>query len=109
MAYSEKLEKEIDQVISGWGIKDKRKMFGGICYLTGGNMAFGIWKDSLIVRCGPELGPDMLKAPDTRPFDVTGRAMKGWVMVAEKNWGKPGSLEKWLQAGLDFARSLPVK
>lgn len=52
MPYSEKLEQRIDAAVSTWQELEKKKMFGGTCYLTAGNMCFGIYKDFLIVRLG---------------------------------------------------------
>jgi hypothetical protein len=62
------------------GIEEK-KMFGGICFMLNGNMLVGVWKDSLIVRLGKEQGEEALLEPHVRPFDITGKAMKGWAMV----------------------------
>jgi len=56
MPYSEDLEKKIDRAAVSWQDLEKKKMFGGICYLTGGNMCFGIYQDYLIVRLGAGAG-----------------------------------------------------
>ncbi len=84
-------------------------MFGGICYLTQGNMCFGFWKDFLIVRTGVEVAEEKLKEEDIRPFDITGRAMKGWIMVAESRWKDPDEMRSWLETGRGFALALPTK
>ncbi len=109
MPYSEKLEKRIDGVTGRWKDLGKKRMFGGICYLLRGNMAFGIWKDFLIVRLGAEDADLRLDEKGVRPFDITGRQMKGWVMVEETRWSREGELKEWLGAGRVFARSLPPK
>jgi TfoX/Sxy family transcriptional regulator of competence genes len=109
MAYNETLEGEIEKGIRRWKDSEKKKMFGGICYLLRGNMAFGIWKDHLIVRAGPETAEKKLKEKGTKPFDVTGKVMKGWVMVAKTRWSKPDDLKSWLNLGKEFALSLPPK
>ncbi len=74
-----------------------------------GNMGFGIWKDYLIVRTGPEAAALFLTEDGIRPFDVTGRAMKGWVMVDGNRWEDLEELEAWLTIGRDFALKLPAK
>ena len=56
-------------------------MFGGIGFLPHGNMLMGGWKDSFIVRLGPEGGDEALLEPHVKAFDITGRPMKGWVLV----------------------------
>lgn len=109
MAYDLELEDRIEEVIAEWQNTIKRKMFGGMCYLIRGNMGFGIWKDHLIVRTGSEKADYFLSEDGIRPFDVTGRAMKGWVMVDGSRWEDPEELEMWLTMGRDFALTLPAK
>jgi len=109
MAYNMELEDRIEDVIAGWPDMVRRKMFGGMCYLLRGNMGFGIWKDFLIVRTGPETAQRVLDEDGISPLDVTGRAMKGWVMVDGSRWEDPDELETWLTTGRDFALTLPAK
>ena len=81
MAYSEGLAKRIrDALARRTGIEEK-KMFGGVGFLLHGNMLVGVWKDSLIVRLGPEEGDEALKEPHVKEFDITGRPMRNWVLV----------------------------
>jgi hypothetical protein len=84
-------------------------MFGGVCYLLNGNMACGILDDNLIVRVGPEKYEDSLKLSHTRKFDITGKAMKGWVMVSYEGHESDNDLFEWVQRGVNFALSLPPK
>ncbi len=109
MAYSTKLESMIDAAARRWQGLEKRKMFGGICYLLKGNMCFGIWKDFLIVRLDKKQGEQSLKDKNTKPFDITGRPMAGWIMVKEAGWKSKAGLTKWLGTGKKFAVSLPEK
>ena len=109
MAYNLELADRIEETTAGWPDMVKRKMFGGICYLIRGNMGFGIWKDHLIVRTGPVPAEGFLAQDGIRPFDVTGRTMKGWVMVDGSRWEDPDELETWLTTGRDFALTLPGK
>ncbi len=109
MSYNEALEKKIDTAALRWKNVEKRKMFGGVCYLLRGNMAFGIWKDLLIVRMDKEQGEQSLRDRNVRPFDITGRPMAGWVMVKEVGWKSAHGLAKWLGVGKEYALSLPEK
>jgi TfoX/Sxy family transcriptional regulator of competence genes len=109
MAYNTKLEEKIDGAVKRWKDLDKKKMFGGICYLLKGNMCFGIWKDFLIVRMDKEQGEKSLKDKNVEPFAITGRPMSGWIMVKEAGWKGQAGLAKWINAGRYFARSLPAK
>jgi TfoX/Sxy family transcriptional regulator of competence genes len=111
VAYDENLAKRIQQSLEGLhppGLVWKR-MFGGICYLVRGNMACGVYKDKLIVRVGPEKYGEALARPHTAFFDITGRPMKGWVMVEAEGLETDALLEEWIQKGVDFALSLPPK
>ena len=103
------LEDKIEDIVPQWDGLEKKKMFGGICYLVDGNMAFGVWKDSLIVRMAPALAAEKLKDGQARAFDITGNPMKGWVMVEKGSWDKKEELAGWLDIGRSFALSLPEK
>jgi TfoX/Sxy family transcriptional regulator of competence genes len=109
MPYSKEIEEKIEKVINRWRQIEKKKMFGGICYLLKGNMCFGIYKEYLIVRTGLEVAEKKLKERNVKPFDITGRPMKGWVMVGEKGWKRQGDLENWLDLGREYALTLPKK
>ncbi len=107
--YNTKLEEKIDAAAQRWQNVEKKKMFGGVCYLLKGNMAFGIYKDSLIVRMDKEQGEQSLKDRNVKPFDITGRPMFGWVMVQEAGWKSAAGLLKWIEVGKRFSLSLPEK
>jgi TfoX/Sxy family transcriptional regulator of competence genes len=109
MPYSTILEDKIEDIVHQWDSIHKKKMFGGICYLINGNMSFGVWKDYLIVRMGPDLAADKLKHDHVRQFDITGKPMKGWVMVEKGSWKKRDELTGWLDIGRSFTLSLPKK
>jgi TfoX/Sxy family transcriptional regulator of competence genes len=107
MPYNRRLEGKIEALIEA-GF-EKKKMFGGIGYLFNGNMGFGIYRDSLVLRLGEENAERLLREKNTRPFDITGRAMKGWLMVDEAGWREDDKLAAWLSHARDYALSLPAK
>ncbi len=109
MAYDEGLAQRIRDVLGEQPGLVEKKMFGGVGFMIHGNMACGVHKDSLIVRVGPEGYEEALARPDTKPFDITGRPMKSWVMVTSDGYESDEALEDWVQQGLDFALSLPAK
>ena len=109
MPYSKVIEEKMEKIIGRWKNMEKKKMFGGICYLMEGNMCFGIYKDYLIVRVGIDAAEKKLKEKNVRPFDITGRAMKGWVMVEEGGWKDQEDLENWLGLGKKYVLTLPGK
>lgn len=109
MTYDETLASRIQDILSGQPGLNAKKMFGGVGYLVHGNMACGVHKDMLIVRVGPDAYDESMEYPHTRPFDMTGSAMKGWVMVEPAGFSSEDDLKVWVQTGLDYALSLPPK
>jgi TfoX/Sxy family transcriptional regulator of competence genes len=107
MSYNIELEGKIEALIEPEF--EKKKMFGGIGYLFNGNMGFGIYRDSLVLRPGAENAERLLRETNTRPFDITGRAMKGWLMVDEAGWQDGDKLAAWLSLARDYALGLPTK
>jgi len=109
MAYDEGLAQRIREVLAERPGLVEKKMFGGIGFMLQGNMACGVLKDELIVRVGPERYEEAVTRPHTRPFDFTGRPMRGWVTVASEGYESDEALQGWVQQGVDFALSLPPK
>jgi len=109
MPYNEDIEARIKRIILGWENTDRKKMFGGVCHLLNGNMFCGVYKDFLILRLGENQSKNALEFPFVRPFDITGRPMKGWVMVEGEGFRSDQELEAWLNKAKDFAETLPSK
>jgi TfoX/Sxy family transcriptional regulator of competence genes len=108
MAYNLKLAERIRSQLDGVPFVEK-KMFGGIGFLLNGNMACGVNKDNLIVRVDPEKHVDLLKKPHTKPFDLTGKPMKGWLLVEADGVKTEKQLSAWVKEGVEFAGTLPAK
>jgi hypothetical protein len=72
-------------------------------------MCFGVVGEDLMVRVGPDRWEESLDMPFTREMDFTGRSMKGMVYVSSEGLGEDGILQRWLEAGLEYATSLPPK
>jgi TfoX/Sxy family transcriptional regulator of competence genes len=109
MAYDDVLGGRIRAILLGQPGLVEKKMFGGVGFMVQGNMACGVHKDMLIVRVGPEAYEETMSYPHTRPFDMTGRAMKGWVMVEPEGFETESQLKEWVRSGLEFALTLPPK
>ena len=109
MAYDEGLAQRIREALEDLTELEEKKMFGGICFLVNGNMACGVYKDFLIVRVGPEVYKEALTRLHAKEFDITGRPMKGWVMVSEDGYAGDHDLFEWVRQGIDFAGTLPLK
>jgi TfoX/Sxy family transcriptional regulator of competence genes len=88
---------------------DEKKMFGGLGFLLHGNMLVGVWKNSLIARIGPEQAEIALLEPHVKPMDITGKPLKGWIMVEPEGVSDDDAVKDWVQRALTFVAKLPAK
>ena len=109
MAYDADLAERVrDRMVAVAGVSEK-KMFGGIAFLTWGNMTVGVYGDGLIARIEPGTVDSVLAAePDARPFDMGGRQMRGWVLVASESLDD-GELDRWIGLCRGYVATLPRK
>ena len=107
MAFDESLARGIRDALARKKNIEEKKMFGGVGFLLNGNMLVGVWKDSLIVRIGPEVYEDVLLEPHVTEFDITGRPMKGWVLVEPEGVEDDEQLKNWIQQAVKFVGNLP--
>jgi hypothetical protein len=107
MPFDEHLADSVRQELARLPGLVEKKMFGGVAFLINGNMSVGVHKDELIVRLPPEETNEGLKEPGARIFDITGRPMKGWLLIGGTGLRK--SLRSWVQRGVAYASSLPKK
>ncbi len=87
----------------------EKNMFGGIGFLFNGNMACGVHKQDLIVRLSDAAFNEAVKQPNVRIFNMTGRPMKGWIMVSKPGYDSETALKDWIDKACQHARSLPPK
>jgi TfoX/Sxy family transcriptional regulator of competence genes len=109
VAFDEALAERIRQQQARRKNIEEKKMFGGVGFLLNGNMLVGVWKDSLIVRLGDEQGEDALREPHVTAFNVTGRPMKGWILVEPTGVETDEQLRDWIQRAVNFVSKLPAK
>jgi TfoX/Sxy family transcriptional regulator of competence genes len=109
MPYDKDIESRIQKMVSGWHHTDHKKIFGGICHLIKGNMFCGVYKEFLILRLGEEKAKEAIQSRRVKPFDITGKPMKGWVMIASDGYKSDSDLKTWLDQAKVFAKSLPAK
>ena len=109
MAFDEKLAERIRKRLGKRSGLTEKKMFGGIGFLLNGNMCCGVHGDEMIVRLDPEQTDKALSKKNTRRFDLTGRPMKGWILVTQKGLATDASLGKWIGVATEYASSLPSK
>jgi TfoX/Sxy family transcriptional regulator of competence genes len=109
MAFNEALAERIRQQLARRKHVEQKKMFGGVGFLLNGNLLVGVWKDSLVVRLGPDEGDEALKEPHVKEFDITGRPMKGWVLVELEGVESEDQLRNWIRRAAAFVGTLPAK
>ena len=109
MAASKLLVERIRHLLSKRRGITEKKMFGGTCLLLNGNMLVAVWNDSLIARLGVEQAEIALTEPDVREMDLTGRPMKGWIIVEPDGIDSDRQLTHWIDLSMTFVRTLPAK
>ncbi len=109
MAYDAGLAARLEAMLSNRRGYEEKKMFGGIGWLLNGNMCVGVYKNWLIVRVGVDAAKKVLANPHAKPMDITGKPMKGWIMIALEGVDKDRDLEKFVQVAESFMKTLPRK
>jgi TfoX/Sxy family transcriptional regulator of competence genes len=110
MAYDEELAGLIRDLLADEPGVQEQKMFGGLAFLIGGNMAVAAsGQGGLLVRADPEESATLVATTKARPMEMRGREMAGWLRLASDDVGTKPELAKWVEIGRSFARSLPAK
>ncbi len=109
MAYDEGLAERVREVMADEPGLTEKRMFGGIAFMLDGNMACGVSKDDLMLRVGTDGFDALLGESGVRIFDMSGKPMKGWLLVSADATSEDEELAGWIARGVSFARSLPPK
>lgn len=109
MPFDPTLRDRVEALLKGKRGISSLRMFGGVCYLVNGNMAFGVEGTRLVVRVGPADYDAALKVRHARPMDFTGRPLRGFVYVQPAGLVGAVSLRFWIERGIRFAGSLPKR
>jgi len=109
MPFDEVLAGRIRAIVQDRPEIAERKMFGGLAFLFRGHMSVGIVASDLMVRVGPGDYEQALSRKHVRPMDFTGRPLKGMVYVAAAGIRTERALRDWIERGIDYSDSLPVK
>lgn len=110
MAYDEDLANRLRELVGAEpGLAEKR-MFGGLAFLINGNMAVSVsGRGGLLLRVDPDETDALLGKPHAQPFEMRGRVMHGWMRVEPEGLQTKRQLERWVERGVGYARSLPPK
>jgi hypothetical protein len=110
MAYDEALAARIREVVDDEPGLSEKRMFGGLAFLVAGNMAVAAsGQGGLLLRIDPADAEVLTGEPHVRRFEMRGRAMDGWLHVGTAAVETDEALRRWVDTGIDYARSLPAK
>jgi hypothetical protein len=110
MAYDENLADRIRELVGGEPDLTEQKMFGGLAFLIGGNMAVAAsGQGGVLVRVDPAQSDALARTTNARPMEMRGRPMHGWLRVGPEDVRTNHQLAKWVELGTTYARSLPAK
>jgi TfoX/Sxy family transcriptional regulator of competence genes len=110
MAYDEELAERIRKLLAASAAVSEKKMFGGLAFLVGGNMAIAAsGQGGALVRCDPNDSDTLVATTNAEPMVTRGREMRGWLRVPDEHLRSKPELTKWVAVGTTYARSLPAK
>jgi hypothetical protein len=110
MAYDEALAGRIRDLVAGEPSLTEQKMFGGLAFLIGGNMAVAAsGQGGVLVRVDPDQSDDLVATTPAMPMEMRGRSMRGWLRVGPEHVSTEKDLTAWVERGTAYARSLPAK
>jgi hypothetical protein len=110
MAYDEDLADRIRELVAGEADLTEQKMFGGLAFLIGGNMAVAAsGQGGALVRVDPARSDALVATTSARPMEMRGRQMQGWLRGNPEDIRTRRQLTKWVELGVSYARSLPAK
>ncbi len=109
MAFNPELADRI-RALLGDRATDEKKVFGGLAFMIGGNMAVAASSNGgIIVRVDPADGPELAATTPAEPMEMRGKAMAGWLRIAHEDVAEDEALAPWVERGAAYAASLPAK
>jgi hypothetical protein len=110
MAYDEGLAERLRELLAEEPGLAEKKMFGGLAFLVGGNMAIAAsGQGGVLVHADPMGSEKLVGSSDAELAVMGGRPMEGWLRVAPEHLRTQAQLAKWANLGAAYARSLPAK
>ena len=110
MAYDEVLADRIRELVDGGDDVTEQKMFGGLAFLVGGNMAVAAsGQGGILVRVDPAESDELVAATPAEMMEMRGRQMAGWLRVDASDVATEPALASWVERGVAYARTLPAK
>jgi hypothetical protein len=110
MSYDKDLADRIRELVGDEPQLTEQKMFGGLAFIIGGNMAVAAsGQGGLLVRVGPDKSAGLVARTSAEPMVMRGRSMQGWLRVTGSEVRTKRQLARWIALGTSYARSLPAK
>lgn len=109
MAYDEAAAAKVRRRLASRNDVREIKMFGGLCFMVGGHMCCGVLGDDLIFRLPPDRWEKALAEGRAKPFDFTGKVLKGFAVVGRQDYADARAFGRWMTWALDFVATLPPK
>jgi len=110
MAYDEELADRIRELVAGEKRLTEKKMFGGLAFLVGGNMAVAAsGQGGILVRVDPAESDRLVATTKAYPMEMRGRELQGWLRLDAEHVRTRPQLAKWVKLGTAYAGSLPAK
>ena len=110
MAHDEELAERIRRLVGEEPGVTERRMFGGLAFLVGGNMAVAAsGQGGALVRVDPAESDELVATTAARPMEMRGREMAGWLRLESADAATDDELSPWVARGVAYARSLPAK
>src|SRR5687767_9333038 len=109
MAYDEKTASRVRDALAGTSKLTEKKMFGGVAFMVNDKMCVGVDKEDLMIRCDPADNDKLLSKKGVRQFDLTGKPMKGWLLVSGEATRSKKEFDWWIQFALDSNRKVTSK
>lgn len=106
MAYDEKTAERVRQALADTKKLVEKKMFGGIAFMVNDKLCIGVDKDDLMIRCTTEMNDALLSKKGVRPFDLTGKPMKGWLLVSPEGTKSKKEFDWWIQLAIESNKKM---
>jgi TfoX/Sxy family transcriptional regulator of competence genes len=102
MPYNEKLADRIREQLVDKRKVEEKQMMGGLAFMVNDKMCVGVWKDEMMCRIDPEVREEALSKTGCRVMDITGKPMKGFVLVDETGMRSKKEFDYWVRLCLEF-------
>jgi TfoX/Sxy family transcriptional regulator of competence genes len=110
VAYDDDLAARVRELVRAEAGVTEKKMFGGLAFLIGGNMAVGVsGQGGILVRVDPGESDALVASTPAQLMEMRGRSMRGWLRVGSEGVADDAELAEWVERGTSYARSLPPK